>query len=149
MGHHRLRVLVAVALAGFASAWLAYVHVYVPSGGEAIRYRTAGIGRLALPRARTEVFHTQDEWRRFLDGLNVAVSAPHVDFERDDAVLLASGPRSSAGSSVEIERVEEQRGRVLVVARERYASGRPAIVSYPSVVVIVRATGKPVAVDWR
>jgi hypothetical protein len=149
VGHHRLRVLVVVALAGFVLAWLAYVRVYVPSGGEPVRYRTTAVGRLTLPRAQTEVFQTREEWVRFFDELDVDVHAPHVDFGRDDAVLLALGPRSTAGSFVEVERVEEQRGRVLVVAREGYAPGRPAAVSYPSVVVLVRATGKPVAIDWR
>jgi hypothetical protein len=149
VGHHRLRVLVAVALAGFVSAWLAYVHVYVPSGGQPIRWQTTGIGRLQLPRAETEVFHSRDEWLRYLGELDVAVGAPYVDFARDDAVLLALGPRSSTGSWIEVVSVEEQRGRVLLVARERYTRGRPAIVTYPSRLVLLRATGKPIAVDWR
>lgn len=149
MGHDRLRLLVAVALAGFAAAWLSYVHVYVPSSGRAVRWQTTAIGRLQLARAKTDVFRTQSEYRDFLDGLGVAPTPPRIDFSRDDAVLLALGPRSSAGTSIEILRVEEQRGRVLVVARERYTPRKQAVVSYPSVVVLVRATGKPIAVEWK
>ena len=147
MGNYRSRVLVA-ALAGLAVGWLAYTELYVPSGGRPVSYWTAAIGRLQLPRAETEVFRTHAEYRDFIEQRNVAVDAPHIDLGRNVAVLIALGPRSSAGSGVRIVSVEEQRGRMLVVAREDYRPGLPATVSYPSVVVVFREKGKPVAVQW-
>jgi hypothetical protein len=148
VGNHGPRLLVIAALAGLALAWVAYSEVYAPSGGRRVEYWTAAIGRLELPRARTEIFRTRAEYQEFVRNLDVAVTAPRIDFERDDAVLLAAGPRSSAGSAIEIVRVEEQRGRVLVIARERYRRGARAVVSYPSVVVVFRDTGKPIAIEW-
>lgn len=147
MGHHRSRLLVA-GLAGLAVGWLVYAELYVPSGGRTIAFQTATIGRLQLHRAQTEVFRTHSEYRALVERLDVAVDAPHIDLGRNTAVLIALGPRSSAGSGVRIVRVEEQRGRVLVVASEDYRPGTPAVVSYPLVVVVFREKGKPIVVHW-
>jgi hypothetical protein len=114
-----------------------------------MRWQAYVIGRLQLPRPTTEIFRTRADFDRFLEELDVAVDRPRIDFERDAAVLLALGPRSSGGSSVDIVRVEEQRGRVLVVARESYTRTAPALVAYSSLLVVVPETGKPIAVDWR
>lgn len=107
------------------------------------------IERLQPPRRETEIFRSTDELDAFLDRMHVAVAAPRVDFDRETAALLALGPRSSAGYEIEVMDVEEQRGRVLVVVRERSTPGAPARVAYPFAFVVFRETGKPVAVDWR
>jgi len=149
LGLDRLRLLVAVALTGFSAAWLAYTEGYAPSGGRPLGWRTTAVGRLQLPRATTAFFHERSDFDGFLDDLHVAAVRPRIDFGRDAAVLIALGPRSSTGIAVNVLRVEEQRGRVLVLVREQSVPGAAAVVSYPSVVVVLRETGKPIAVEWR
>ncbi len=148
MGLDRLRVLVATALAGFALSWLAYAELYAPSGGRALAWRRANVERLQLPRPATEIFRTRADLHAFVESLDVAIVLPRVDFAREAAVLLAVGPRSSAGYTIQIVRVEEQRGRVLIVARENSTARAVPRVDYPSAFVVIRETGKPIAADW-
>jgi hypothetical protein len=147
VGHHGSRLLVVVALV--AATWLAYAELYLPSGAKPLAWRTATIERLQLPRPTVEVFRSRSELDSFLAELTVVADPPPLDFERELAVLLALGPRSSAGYRIGIVRVEQQRGRVFVVARELSRPGAAARVDYPSVLVLVLRTEKPVAVDWE
>jgi hypothetical protein len=129
MGLARLRLLVATALAGFAVAWLAYVKVYVPSGGRSIAWSEA----VYTSRAVEPRFDAQ------------TVSGEVL-------VVIELGPRSSTGYAVEITRVEEQRGRVLVVARERsprLGDKTQPRVTFPALALTFRDVGKPVTLQWN
>ena len=128
MGRAHLRVLVAAALAGFTVAWLAYAKVYVPSGGRPLAWAEAPYtSRAVEPRFEVDTVG------------------------REVRVVIELGPRSSTGYAVEIIRVEEQRGRVLLVARER--SPRLGDVTEPRVTFSARAlrfrdVGKRVVLRW-
>jgi hypothetical protein len=155
MGSNRLRVLVAVALAAFAVAWLGYTRLWVRSSAEPIawRDRSALLARAQLAGPAYEVFRDRAAFAHFLDTrVQAAVAVPPIDFHRDLAVLLALGPRSSTGYEIQVERVREERGRVVIDARERSPRlGEPvsARVEYPLKLIVLRDAGKPVALRWR
>jgi PrcB C-terminal len=100
--------------------------------------------------ART--FRDRAELERFLAALQGRpVQAPRIDFNRNLALLVASGPRSSSGYAVTVVGANEQRGRVVVEVRERTPSlsaGARAGVTYPYAFVTIARTDKPVHVDW-
>jgi hypothetical protein len=65
--------------------------------------------------------------------------------------LVAAGPRSSSGYALEIVRVEEESGRIVVVIRERTPSlGDPvqARVTYPFRLIALPRSDKPVKLKW-
>jgi hypothetical protein len=65
--------------------------------------------------------------------------------------LVAAGPRSSSGYALEIVRVEEESGRIVVVIRERTPSlGDPvqARVTYPFRLIALPRGDKPVKLKW-
>jgi hypothetical protein len=151
VGRDGLRLLVAVALAAFVVAWLGYTRVWVRSGGESVAWqdRSAALTRAQLVRPAYEVFRDRKAFERFLDErVAAAVTVPAIDFDRDLAVLLALGPRSSTGYRVDVEGVSEERGRIVIRARERsprLGERVVARVDYPLKLIVVRDAGKPVA----
>ena len=75
-----------------------------------------------------------------------APGAPPVDFAHRKAVLIAAGPRSSTGYVLDIERVVEERSRVVVVAREHTPSLDDPVqarVTYPYRLITIPRTSKP------
>jgi hypothetical protein len=77
---------------------------------------------------------------------------PRIDFRRRELVLLATGPRSSTGYSVQVESVGEERGRIVVHVRERTPSlGDPvaARVTYPYRLITLPRRDKPVDIIWE
>lgn len=84
----------------------------------------------------------------YLDAVmpGAAPAPPPVDFARRKAVLIAAGPRSSTGYVLNVERVVEERSRVVVVAREHAPSlGDPVQprVTYPYRLITIPRTSKP------
>jgi hypothetical protein len=154
VGRDRLPVLVAVALAGFAAVWLGYTKVWALSGGEPLAWRDAGaqLSRVQFPRATYEIFRDRDEFTAFFgERVEAAVQLPAIDFDRDLAVLVALGPRSSTGYGVRVESVTETRGRVLIEAGERSPSRGQTLaarVDYPLSLIVIRDVGKPVTFEW-
>jgi hypothetical protein len=155
VGSNRLRVLVAVALAAFAVAWLGYARVWVRSDGQTLAWRdeSAALARAEIGRPTYEVFRDRAAFARFLAAhVEAAVAVPPIDFRRDLAVLLALGPRSSTGYEIEVERVTDERGRIVIEARERsprLGEHVAARIEYPLKLIVVRDVGKPVALEWR
>jgi hypothetical protein len=151
VGTDGLRLLVAVALAGFAVAWLGYTRMWVPSGGEPLAWRdaTRQLSRVQLAQPTYEVFRDREAVVRFLhERVDVAVAPLRIDFERDLAVLFALGPRSSTGYRIEVDGVTEQRGRVVIRVRERsprLGDTVDAQVDYPLRLIVLRDAGKPIA----
>jgi len=128
VGLDRLPLLVAVALGGFVAAWLGY-SLRARSGAEPVEVQVRPF-QLRRPKPTYEVTRANGRV----------------------AILLGLGPRSSTGYGVAVVRAEEQRGRVLVVVRERSPRlGQPvrAHVTYPAARIILRDEGKPVAVAWE
>jgi hypothetical protein len=145
-----------VAVAGFAVAWVVYAQAYQGSGSRAVAWRdlTAELGRVPFPRAEGRVFRNREDLADFLRQSvpGTAPALPRIDFRRDEAVLVAAGPRSSTGYDLRVLRVVEQRGRLVVTVRERTPGlGDPtrAEVTYPYRLITVPAGDKPVFLDWQ
>lgn len=80
-----------------------------------------------------------------------AIRLPRIDFKTHVAYLVATGPRSSTGYVLNIVRVREEDGRVLVVVHERTPSlGEPvrARVTYPFRLIVLPRLDKPVKLKW-
>lgn len=75
-----------------------------------------------------------------------------LDLRGREAVLIATGARSSGGYAIEVLGVREERSRVVVSVRERtpsLARPAPATLTFPYRLIAVTATGKHVDVEWR
>jgi PrcB C-terminal len=133
--------------------WVGYEHWH-SSGGHPIawRDRSAELRGARFSKAVARTFRDRAELERFLAELpGKPVQPPAVDFNRDLALLVAAGPRSSTGYAVTIVGAKEERGRVAVEVRERTPSLRDRVrarVTYPYVFVSLPQTAKPVHVDW-
>ena len=81
-----------------------------------------------------------------------ALPPPRIDFRRDEAVLVGSGPRSSTGYDLRVVQVEERGDTVDVRVRERTPSlGDPteARITYPYRLIVFKRIDKPVHVIWE
>jgi hypothetical protein len=127
--------------------------VWVRSGGEPLAWRdgTAQLARVQLARPTFDVFRDRKSFAEFLhDRVDAAVPVPRVDFDRNLAVLLALGPRSSTGYRIDVEGVTEQRRRVVIAAHERsprLGDRVAARVDYPLRLVVLRDAGKPIVLE--
>ena len=133
-----------------------YAYGFERGGGRPLAWQdmTARLGPTQFPRPAGRVFGSAEELRRFLIGAmpGRAPELPPIDFRRREAVLLATGPRSSTGYAVEVESVQEQRGRIVVHVRERTPSlGDPvaARVTYTYRLITLPRRDKPVEIIWE
>lgn len=150
------RVAVVTAIAALVSAWLAYAYVWGHGGSRPLAWHdlTRQLGPAEFPRPAGRVFGSAQELRRYLiaamPGRTPAL--PQIDFRRREAVLLATGPRSSTGYAVEVESVSEERRRVVVHVRERTPIlGDPVAprVTYPYRLITLPRRNKPVELIWE
>ena len=130
-----IRVAVAVgALLALAVGWTSYVHLWRHGDAHPLAYR--------------------DESAR-LRGFRTLHPLAHVFRSRDPnetSVLVASGPRSSTGYRLEVERVVEERGRVVVHIREHgptLAHPGRARLTYPYRLLVLPRVDKHITVKWE
>lgn len=67
-------------------------------------------------------------------------SLPAIDFAHREAILIASGPRSSTGYKLRVVNVRETRDRVAVTVKETTPQlGEPVVarVTYPFVLITI------------
>lgn len=123
-------------------------------GGErpvAWRDVTAKLGPVEFAHRMTGVFHSRGAFARML-AANMpgrAPSPPRLNWDRDQVVVIALGPRSSTGYALRIQRVVERRRGIYVYAHEQTPSlGEPvtARVTYPYRVLTMHGSAKPVYV---
>jgi hypothetical protein len=79
------------------------------------------------------------------------IRLPAIDFAREEAYLVAAGPRSSTGYELLVVRVRGEGGRIVVTVRERTPElGDPveARVTYPFRLLALPRSGKPVKLQW-
>ncbi len=143
-------------MAGLVCAGLVYAYAFERGDDRPLAWRdvTRQLGPAELPRPAGRMFNSAQELRRFLIAAMPGrePDLPGIDFERREAVLLATGPRSSTGYAVEVENVREERGRVVVHVRERTPSlGDPvaARVTYPYRLITLPRRDKPVEIIWE
>jgi hypothetical protein len=76
---------------------------------------------------------------------------PPIDFRREEAVLVAVGPRSGSGYDLRVVRVADERGRVEILLREHTPAlanpGRPGV-TYPYRLLVFRHSDKHVTVRF-
>jgi hypothetical protein len=144
------------AVAGLVCAGVIYAYVFERSGARPLAWRdvSAQLGPAAFPRPAGRVFGSGEALRRFMIAAmpGRAPRSPAIDFRRREAVLLATGPRSSTGYAVEVESVREERGRIVIHAHERTPSlGDPvaARVTYPYRLITLPRRDKPVDIIWK
>jgi hypothetical protein len=83
-----------------------------------------------------------------------AEARPAFDVTRvagEARVSIALGARSSTGYGIDVVRAEEQRGRILLVLRERAPTrdrGAEPRLTFPAIVVVLPDVDKPISVDW-
>jgi hypothetical protein len=142
----------AVALAGLAcvlaAAWILYVRLYQHGGGHELAYTdlSGALHEPRFPRPAGKVFRDGEALASFLPGRT------RIDLRGREAVLVAAGPRSSTGYSLDVLRVTEERGRIVVSVRERTPRlGDPvrARVTYPYRLIAIPRSRKPVKIDWQ
>ena len=93
------------------------------------------------------LFRTREQLVRFL---GTKERVPPIDFSKRQLLLVAPGPRSSTGYSVEVLSVSEREGRITVKVRERtpkLGDRVEARVTYPFRLLSLPA-GRDVYVDW-
>jgi hypothetical protein len=114
---------------------------------------SAQVGPAVWARPTISVVRDQQK----LDKLFVVASfgahpkAPRIDFTRDEAVFVTSGPRSSTGYSLEVEKVTAKGGTIDVLVRERTPSlGEhvTAKLTYPLLLITIPKSTKHVHVRY-
>jgi protease stability complex PrcB-like protein len=115
---------------------------------------TAEVPGLEFPRQTGRAYRSRTKLADYLRAImpGRAPAPPRIDFSRDEAVLVGSGPRSSTGYDLRVVRVEERGDTVDVRVRERTPSlGEPteARITYPYRLIVFKRIDKPVHVIWE
>jgi PrcB C-terminal len=95
-----------------------------------------------FPRLVRELFRSRAELTGYLGRAlpGRKPTAPNIDFGHREAILVATGPRSSSGYALHVVKVRETSDRIAVTVRERTPSlGEPVVprVTYPFVLITI------------
>lgn len=110
---------------------------------------SAQVGSLTIARQTERVFRERRPFAAHVRG--AGGTAPAVDFEQSQVLLVSPGPRSSTGYAVEVVSVTERDGAFEVDIRERTPGVGDRIeprVTFPYRLIRLPA-GKDVYVEWR
>ncbi len=112
---------------------------------------TGKMERIEFTRRAMGVYHSHGSFTRLLEATmpGRAPAPPRLNWDRDQLVVIALGPRSSTGYSLRIDRVIERRRGIYVYAHEQTpALGEPveARVTYVYRVLAMHGRAKPVYV---
>jgi hypothetical protein len=112
---------------------------------------TPRLGQIEFSRKVTAVYHSRPAFQRLLEATmpGRVPKLPRHNWDRDQVVVIALGPRSSTGYSLRIRRAVERRRGIYVYAREVTPSlGEPVQprVTYPYRVLSMHGSAKPVYV---
>jgi hypothetical protein len=125
----------------------------LPQGkGQAVAWQdlTSQVGPLVIVHAEHRLFRDRAGLVRYLKGAKATRSAPAVDLSARELLLVAPGPRSSTGYSVEVVSARERGGKITVRVRElspRRGENVQPRVTYPYRLISLPA-GKVAYVDW-
>jgi PrcB C-terminal len=124
--------------------------------GSAVPYRdiSSELRGYEPPRLAREVFTSRSE---LVDYLRHTVPSgrlrvPRVDWSRSEAILVASGPRSSTGYTLHVVSLLARGGRLALTVKEDTPSlGEPvtARVTYPFVLITTARTGKTLLLHFQ
>jgi hypothetical protein len=151
----RRLVLVAGVLAA-AVAWVGYDRIYGRGGDRPVAWndRTAALDAPAFVQPATRALDSRGELEGFLAAAvrGRPPAVPMLDFGRRRALLVTTGPRSSAGYALDVVSIREERRRLVVHLRERTPRlgdrARPRL-TYPFRLLTVPRSDKPVHFTWE
>ena len=115
---------------------------------------THRMGTIEFTRRVQGVYHSRGSFERLLEATmpgRVPKLPPH-DWAHDQVVVIALGPRSSTGYSLQIQRVIERRRGIYVYAREKTPSPGESVtarVTYVYRLLSMHGSAKPVYVKLR
>jgi hypothetical protein len=114
---------------------------------------TTAAGPLEFTRISVRLFRDRASLAEFLARMNPGqrLRVPPIDFGRQQAYLVAAGPRSSTGYDLRVVRVREESSHIVVTVRERTPSlGEPvrARVTYPYRLLALPRSDKSVKLKW-
>ena len=113
---------------------------------------TAKVGGLEFTHLTVDVSRSRAKLLEVLQRNNpgLKIKLPAVDYSRGETFVVAAGPRSSTGYSLDVVRVYEHGGHVQVVVRERTPSLGDAVrprVTYPFRLLFL-PSHEPVHLKW-
>ena len=79
------------------------------------------------------------------------IRLPTIDFARREVYLVAAGPRSSTGYTLEVVGVRDEGDHIVVVVGERTPSLADRVqprVTYPFVLISLPRSKEPVKLKW-
>lgn len=114
---------------------------------------TRAVGALEFTRITRDLFRSREDLVEVLERHNPGrnIRLPAIDFSRQAAYLVATGPRSSTGYELRVVRVEDEGDQIVVVVHEDTpALGDPveARVTYPFRLIALPRTDEPVKLKW-
>ena len=146
----------AAALCAAGVAWILWVRLYEHGGRHPVRFTdlSARLIEPRFPQPAAKLFRSATAFDSFLHDAMPGrpPRAPSNDFRLREAVLVTAGPRSSTGYSLDVLRVTEERGRIVVLVREqapRLGDPVQARVTYPYRLITLPESRKPVEIDWQ
>ena len=112
------------------------------------------MGTIEFTRRAQGVYHSRGSFARLLDATmpGRAPKPPKLDWNRDQLVVIALGPRSSTGYALLIDRVIKRRRGIYVYGHEQTPTlGEPveARVTYVYRVLAMHGHAEPVYVKLR
>jgi hypothetical protein len=139
-----------------ACGWIAYTHLWEEGGAEPLAYRdlTAALAPLEPPAQTERRFRQREALATYLRSVRPGerLRLPRIDFSREEAVFVASGPRSSTGYVLRVVSAETERGRVVITLREQtpnLVGPQQARVTYPYRLIVFRNVHKPVHLELQ
>lgn len=134
---------------------LACVAAGCGGGSHAVAFRdlTAQVHGFQPPRLTRAALKTPAELASYFrhESPGAAVSLPRVDWKREEAIVVAAGPRSSTGYALRIVGVRETPHTITVTVHEDTPTlGKPvqARVTYPFRVIAVPRSPKKLFLHW-
>jgi len=135
---------------------LVYTQVWGMGGEHAVDWVdvTHRMGTIEFTRRVQGVYHSRAAFQRLLEATmpGRAPTPPPHDWAHDQIVVIALGPRSSTGYSLQIRRVVERRRGIYIDARERTPSLRESVtarVTYVYRLLSMPGKAKPVYVKLQ
>jgi protease stability complex PrcB-like protein len=140
----------AAALIAAGAGWQARQHERLRE----LPFTDVTLGPVQFPTPTIHTYRSPAPLRRYVLAAEPGRTVRQLDFGggRYELILVALGPRSSTGYSVDVLSVEEQRSRLVVRARQRApqlgARVRP-VVTFPYRLLRVPARHKAATIVWE
>jgi PrcB C-terminal len=106
------------------------------------------------PRLARETFTSKAQFAEYIRHAAPGgrISVPGIDWKSREAILVASGPRSSTGYTLRVVSIRDHGGRIVLTVREHTPSiGEPvaARVTYPFVLITIPRTSHKLLLHFQ